>query len=119
MGLKLFIKDNWSLVVFELFIVLFILSVYWLDGFRNINTAIYTIIISLILTVSYLGVRYFFRHRYLNKITQLPFTMEDALQKNAKSSNIFKRNNFYKNYIECINMKYKLCMPLKQDMKSF
>lgn len=94
MGLRLFIKDNWSLIIFQLFIVLFILSVYWLDGFRNVNTAIYTIIISLILTVSYLGVRYFFRQRYLKKITQLPFTMEDALQKNAKSPEHIQTEQF-------------------------
>lgn len=85
MGLKLFIKEHITFLIFELLIVLFILSVYWLDGFRNISTAIYTITISLILTVSFLGTRYFFRQSYLKKITQLPKTMEDALQKNAKS----------------------------------
>ncbi|RUL47488.1 sensor histidine kinase [Lysinibacillus antri] len=85
MGLKLFIKEHISFVIFELILVLFILLLYYLDGFRNIDTAIYMITISIILIVSFLGVRYFLRQSYLNKITNLPTTMEDALQKNAKS----------------------------------
>ncbi|MFC7688215.1 sensor histidine kinase [Ureibacillus sp. GCM10028918] len=86
MGLKLFIREHLSFVLFEVLLVLFILSLYWLDGFRNMSTAIYTMIISIILIISFLGLRYFRRQSYLNKITYLPQTMEDALQKNAKSS---------------------------------
>jgi len=85
MGLKLFIKEHISFVLFEIIIVLFIMSLYWLDGFRNMSTAIYTMIISLILIISYLAFRYMRRQSYFKKITQLPQTMEDALQKNAKS----------------------------------
>lgn len=85
MGLKLFIKEHFSFILFELLIVLFILSIYWLDGFRNIDTAIYSISISVVLILSFLSARYFFRQSYLKKITQLPTTMEDALQKNAKT----------------------------------
>jgi len=94
MDLKLFIKEHFSFVLFEVMIVLFILSLYWLDGFRNMSTAIYTIIISLVLIVSFLGVRYFRRQSYLKKITQLPQTMEDALQKNAKSSEHFQTESY-------------------------
>ncbi|MDI7743042.1 sensor histidine kinase [Lysinibacillus fusiformis] len=85
MGLKLFIKEHISFVLFEIIIVLFIMSLYWLDGFRNMSTAIYTMIISLILIISYLAFRYMRRQSFFKKITQLPQTMEDALQKNAKS----------------------------------
>ena len=85
MGIKLFIKENFSFIIFELCVVLFILLLYWLDGFRNMSTAIYTIMISLILILSYLGVRYFFRQSFLKKICQLPTEMEEVLQKNAKT----------------------------------
>ncbi|RHW36627.1 sensor histidine kinase [Lysinibacillus yapensis] len=94
MGLKIFIKENLSFLLFELIIVLFILSVYWLDGFRNISTAIYTIVISMVLILSFLGIRYFLRQSYLNKISQLPNTMEDALQKNAKSIEHIQTENY-------------------------
>lgn len=85
MGLKIFIKEHLTFIIFEIILVLFILLLFYLDGFRNIDTAIYTISISLILIISFLGVRYFLRQSYLNKITQLPTSMEDALQKNAKT----------------------------------
>jgi len=58
---------------------------YWLDGFRNVDTAIYSFCISLVLLASFLLIRYLMRQRYLLKISQLPKTMEDVLQKNAKS----------------------------------
>lgn len=58
---------------------------YWLDGFRNVDTAIYSFCISLVLLTSFLLIRYLMRQRYLLKISQLPKTMEDVLQKNAKT----------------------------------
>ncbi len=58
---------------------------YWLDGFRNVDTAIYSFCISLVLLTSFLLIRYLMRQRYLVKISQLPKTMEDVLQKNAKT----------------------------------
>lgn len=94
MGIKVFIKEYISFIIFEVFVVLFILAVYWLDGFRNTNTAIYSISISLVLIVSFLVIRYLFRRDYLNKITQLPTTMEDALQKNAKTTEYRKTENY-------------------------
>lgn len=59
---------------------------YWLDGFRNVDTAIYSFCISLVLLTSFLLIRYLMRQRYLLKISQLPKTMEDVLQKNAKTA---------------------------------
>lgn len=53
MGLKLFIKEHFSFIIFELIIVIFILSLYWLDGFRNVDTAIYSITISIVLMTSF------------------------------------------------------------------
>lgn len=94
MGLKLFIKEHISFIVFELIVVIFILSLYWLDGFRNMDTAIYSISISIVLMISFLAVRYFLRQNYLNKITQLPTSMEDALQKNAKTTEYFQTEQY-------------------------
>ncbi|HWL26287.1 MAG TPA: sensor histidine kinase [Ureibacillus sp.] len=94
MGLKLFIREHLSFFIFELLLVIFILSLYWLDGFRNINTAIYSIVISLILLFSFLFIRYIARSSYLNKISQLPTVMEDALQKNAKTTEYLQTEQF-------------------------
>lgn len=81
----LFIKEHASIIFFELFLVAFILLLYWLDGFRDVNTAIYSILISLVLTVTFLAARYVMRQHYYRKITSMPQTMEDALRSTAKT----------------------------------
>lgn len=95
MGLKLFIKEHISFVFFELIVVIFILSLYWLDGFRNVDTAIYSIVISLILIATYLATRYIFRKAYLKKISVLPNSMEDALQKNGKTPEHIQTETYF------------------------
>jgi len=84
-GWKLFLRDYASFIVFQFLLVGFIMVLYWLDGFRNVDTAIYSFCISLVLLTSFLLIRYLMRQRYLVKISQLPKTMEDVLQKNAKT----------------------------------
>lgn len=86
MGLQLFLKEHLSYVLFQLAVTLFLLTIFWLEGFRDVNTAIYAIAISLLLITAFLVVRYMLRRRYLAKIVELPTKMEDALQKNAKTS---------------------------------
>ncbi|GLC89857.1 sensor histidine kinase [Lysinibacillus piscis] len=85
MSWKLFLRDYASFIVFQLILVGFIMVLYSLDGFRNVDTAIYTFSISLVLLASFLFVRYLMRQRYLAKIAQLPKTMEDVLLKSAKT----------------------------------
>jgi len=84
-GWKLFLRDYASFIVFQIILVGFIMVLYWLDGFRNVDTAIYSFCISLVLLASFLLIRYLMRQRYLLKISLLPQTMEDVLQKNAKT----------------------------------
>ncbi|MEB2301317.1 sensor histidine kinase [Lysinibacillus xylanilyticus] len=85
MGWKLFLRDYASFIVFQFLLVGFIMVLYWLDGFRNVDTAIYSFCISLVLLASFLLIRYLMRQRYLIKISQLPKAMEDVLQRNAKT----------------------------------
>lgn len=109
MGLKLFIKEHLSYVIFQTLFTMFLLSLFWLEGFRNIDTAIYALTISVLLIVSFLVVRYMLRRRYLAKITTLPMTMEDALQKNAKTTE-------YANTERYLNELYKLYQHEVQDL---
>lgn len=85
MALKLFIKEYLSFILFQLTVIVFMLIIVGLDGFRNMDTAIYMISISLVLLFSYLFIRFLLRQHYLQQITQIPVTMEDALQNNAKT----------------------------------
>lgn len=85
MAMKLFIKEYLSFILFQIAVIVFMLIIVGLDGFRNIDTAIYMISISLVLLFSYLLIRFLLRQHYLQQITQIPVTMEDALQNNAKT----------------------------------
>ncbi|MCH7322837.1 sensor histidine kinase [Solibacillus sp. MA9] len=86
MAIKLFIREHISYVLFQVVLIAFLLVLFWLDGLRNVSTAIYVIAISMLLITSFLVVRYMLRRRYLAKIVELPVRMEDALQKNSKTS---------------------------------
>lgn len=94
MAIKLFLKEHITYVVFQICMTLFLLALFWLDGFRNIDTAIYAILINALLIISFLIVRYMLRRRYLSKITKLPQTMDDALQKNAKTLEYFETERY-------------------------
>lgn len=96
MALKLFVREYMSFIIFQLVLTVFILVIFALDGFRNVDTAIYTISISLVLLGSFLIVRYLLRQKYLTQISQMPTTMEDALQKNARTPE-HKMNELYLN----------------------
>lgn len=91
---RLFLRDYASFIIFQILLVGFIMVLYWLDGFRNVDTAVYTFSISLVLLASFLLARYLMRQSYLTKIAQLPKTMEDALQKNAKTPEAVKAEKY-------------------------
>ena len=101
-GLVLFLREHISYIIFQVFLVAFILLLYWLEGFRNVETAIYSIIMSVILIATFLTVRYMLRRRYLQKISELPQSMEMALQKDAKTTEYAQTEKYmqqlYKHY---------------------
>lgn len=73
-------------MVFQLLLVLFIMFLYWLDGFRNFNTAVYSISMSMLLTAGYLVGKFIMRRSFYSTITQKPGKMEDALIRHGHSS---------------------------------
>ena len=83
--LRLYIKEHAAFMVFQAVLVIFIMTLYWLDGFRNIDTAIYAFVISILLTSAFLGARYIKRHRYYKKVSENPVNMEHMLQKEGRS----------------------------------
>lgn len=75
----LFLKDHISFLLFQGFLVLFLLLLFWLDGFRNYDTAIYAVIISILLTFGFLGGKFIMRRTFYSEIIREPAKMEDAL----------------------------------------
>ena len=78
-SIQLFLKDHVSMLLFQGFLVLFLLLLFWLDGFRNYHTAIYSIILSVLLTFAFLVGKFVMRRSFYAAITRKPNQMEDAL----------------------------------------
>lgn len=82
----LFLKEHLSWLIFEMLLVTFILVLYWLDGFRGLNTAIYSIIMSLLLTAGFLVGKFITRRSYYEAILRKPEKMEDALIRKVQTT---------------------------------
>ncbi|MDV6377010.1 sensor histidine kinase [Sporosarcina sp. GW1-11] len=78
-GFILFAREHLPFMLFQLGLVLFILLLYWLDGVRNPNTAIYSVAMSILLTAGYLTGKFIMRRSFYAKIIEKPKKMEDAL----------------------------------------
>nr|WP_186669004.1 sensor histidine kinase [Sporosarcina sp. BP05] len=83
--LSLFLREHLSFLVFQLILILFIMLLYWLDGFRNFNTAVYSISMSMLLTSGYLLGKFIMRRSFYDAITRKPRKMEDALIRFAQA----------------------------------
>ena len=85
---RLFLREHIIFLIFQFFLVLFIMLLYWLDGFRNVDTAIYSIVISSILTITFLGALFVKKYSFYKKILSVPTKMEVVLQREAQSPEI-------------------------------
>ncbi len=86
--IRLFLKEHAIFILFQLFLVLFVMLLYWLDGFRNLDTAIYSIVISFILTVTFLTTLFLKKAAFYKKILSVPTQVEGILQREAHSPEI-------------------------------
>lgn len=67
---------------------------YWLDGFRNLDTAVYSIVISSILTLTFLGTLFVKKYAFYKKILSVPTQIEVVLQRAAQSPEIKQVENY-------------------------
>lgn len=86
--IRLFIKEHLVFLVFQVLLVLFVMLLYWLDGFRNIDTAVYSIVITSILTMTFLGTLFVKKYAFYKKILSVPTEIEGVLQRESQSAEI-------------------------------
>ncbi|OCS85977.1 sensor histidine kinase [Caryophanon latum] len=85
MNVQLFLREHMMYIILQIMIACFMLTIYWLEGFRDLSTAFYALGMSLLLMTSFLATRYVLRLRYYTKMTTPPTKMEDALHKSART----------------------------------
>lgn len=86
--IRLFIKEHLVFLVFQVLLVLFVMLLYWLDGFRNLDTAVYSIVITSILTITFLATLFVKKYSFYKKILSVPTEIEGVLQREAQSAEI-------------------------------
>ena len=86
--IRLFIKEHLVFLLFQVLLVLFVMLLYWLDGFRNIDTAVYSIVITSILTLTFLGTLFVKKYAFYKKILSVPTEIEGVLQRESQSAEI-------------------------------
>ena len=86
--IRLFIKEHITFLVFQFLVVLFVMLLYWLDGFRNVDTAVYSIVITSILTITFLGTLFVKKYAFYKKILSVPTEIEAVLQRESQSAEI-------------------------------
>jgi len=85
---RLFIREHLIFLVFQFLLVAFVMLIYWLDGLRNLDTAIYSVVISSILTLTFLGALFVKKYAFYKKILSVPTKIEVVLQRGAYSPEI-------------------------------
>ncbi|MDW0110793.1 sensor histidine kinase [Sporosarcina aquimarina] len=76
---KLFIREHAAFLLFQLILLLFITLLFWLDGARNWSTAIYAVLMGILLTCGYLLAKFITRRSFYEVLERKPTRMEDAL----------------------------------------
>ncbi|WP_432354565.1 sensor histidine kinase [Sporosarcina sp. A2] len=76
---KLFLRENVPFVVFQIGLLLFIVLLFWLDGARDWSTAVYAILMGIMLTMGYLLVKFIGRRSFYEVLEREPGRMEEAL----------------------------------------
>jgi len=78
--MRLFVRDHLLLVIIQLVQLFLVLLVYWLDGYRNIPTAMYAVFIGLVILTGYLVYRYMSHRPFYRRLSEPLASMDESLQ---------------------------------------
>jgi len=77
---KLFLRDHLPLVVLEAVQLFAVLLVYWLDGYRDLRTALYSVFLGIVFVGGYLAYRYVANRSLYRTLSETPASMDEALK---------------------------------------
>ncbi|KMN46710.1 sensor histidine kinase [Bacillus sp. LK2] len=78
--MKLFLREHVPLIGFSIIQLFVTLSVYWLDGYDHLSTALYSVFLGVCLLIGYLAFRYFSHRRLYNKLSTPSKTLHESIQ---------------------------------------
>ncbi|AQQ52573.1 sensor histidine kinase [Planococcus lenghuensis] len=92
--IRLFFREHAAFIIFEFLLVVFILLLFWLDGFRRADTFSYVFIISTVLIATFLLAKFVRRYTFYKRVLHKPDTMEKALERNAKTPEFLEAERY-------------------------
>lgn len=77
--MRLFLRDHLPLVVLEIVQLFAVLLVYWLDGYREIRTALYSVFLGTVIVGGYLVFRYYANRSFYRRLSEPLDSLDDSL----------------------------------------
>lgn len=78
--MKLFFREHMPLVILHVVQLFVVLLIYWLDGYHNLMTALYSVFLGLIFLTGYLVYRYVSHQSLYRRLTDPLETLDDSIQ---------------------------------------
>lgn len=78
--MKLFLREHIPFIGFSIIQLFVILSVYWLDGYNHLSTALYSVFLGVCFLIGYLTYRYYSHRRFYNKLSNPSNSLHESLQ---------------------------------------
>jgi len=82
---KLFLREHALLIVVQLLQLCIIFSIYWLDGYHNLMTALYAFFLAFFILAGYLVYQFLSRRRYYLLLSQPLESLDASFQKIEES----------------------------------
>lgn len=83
--MKLFIREHALLIVVQLLQLGIIFSIYWLDGYHNLKTALYVVFLAFFILGGYLVYHFLSRRHYYLRLSQPLESLDASFQKIGQS----------------------------------
>jgi signal transduction histidine kinase len=84
--MKLFIKEHLLLVGVQILQFLVVLSIYWLDGYRNIKPAFYSVFLGLFFLSCYLFYQYYSHRKFYKRLSNPLESLDESISKTEKTA---------------------------------
>ncbi|MED4729814.1 sensor histidine kinase [Aneurinibacillus migulanus] len=79
--MRLFLRDHIPLIFFTIAQLFLVLLIYWLDGYRHLSTALYSVFLGVCLLIGYLLYRYFSYRSFYMRLSAPPKNLDEFTEK--------------------------------------
>ncbi|WP_242272946.1 HAMP domain-containing sensor histidine kinase [Bacillus cereus group sp. BfR-BA-01310] len=78
--MNLFLREHIPFICFSIIQLFVVLTVYWLDGYNHLSTALYSVFLGGCFLIGYLVYRYYSHRRFYKKLSTPSETLEESLE---------------------------------------